>query len=328
MGAVVPLPVGRVNVMDIDNDGRADVIYRRDSFANWQFWRSTGTNTAQLINGTFQSRMSNSVVPVYQGDFNGDGRIDIITWVDDQKFQTCLTDDSTLQLLGTGPADCAEHVQQQPRRLRGLQEQPCQVRDPGGRRRRRRSRRPGSSPRQVRGSQRARRVFATNGRFALLASTAWPATGSAMRDSSRDRRARSTRRSSFDFNGDGLADIVARRKPGAAPWSACRRATAHSSFTIGSCTGRPGAAEVGRSGNRSADQLLHRGERAGTGSATVLSAAPRRSCTATSTAMAAPTSSCGSGRGQPWRVCLSTGTNFALLRLARRPPQIATRIRT
>ena len=49
-------------------------------------------------------------MPVYQGDFNGDGRIDIITWIDDQTFQTCLTDDRrcscSIQNLQIPPSTC------------------------------------------------------------------------------------------------------------------------------------------------------------------------------------------------------------------------------
>ncbi|MCC6194106.1 MAG: VCBS repeat-containing protein, partial [Burkholderiales bacterium] len=114
-----PMPAGRVNVMDIDNDGRADVIYRPDTFAEWQFWRSTGANTAQRIAGSFRSAFAGNGVPLYQGDFNGDGRIDIITWKDDQRFETCLTDNDTLRCseqdlqipsatCKNNPADCED----------------------------------------------------------------------------------------------------------------------------------------------------------------------------------------------------------------------------
>jgi hypothetical protein len=168
------LPVGRVHVMDFNNDGLADVIYRPDTFAPWQFHQSIGGNSAFHV-GSFNSAPSSPDVPVYQGDFNGDGRIDILTWKDDHNFQICFTVDAGLHCMD---------------RIATSQGVAC----------------PGTEPNcDAFASSLAKFEilvadvdpdrFATSGRSASRASTGPRATGSAMNGSSKDPRARSTRRS-------------------------------------------------------------------------------------------------------------------------------------
>ncbi|MFO1307539.1 MAG: Ig-like domain-containing protein [Burkholderiales bacterium] len=83
-------PSAHIEVMDIDNDGRVDVVSRQNGISTWTIWRSNGAAAATQVSGTWTTKPQDDTHPNYRGDFNGDGRIDFITWYDGQQFQTCL----------------------------------------------------------------------------------------------------------------------------------------------------------------------------------------------------------------------------------------------
>ncbi|MCC7243499.1 MAG: VCBS repeat-containing protein, partial [Acidobacteria bacterium] len=90
-----PWPSKHIEIMDIDNDGRVDLVERQNGLSTWALCRSDGNTGCAPVSGTWTTKPQNDgVQPNYRGDFDGDGRIDFITWFDDQQFQTCLTRDT------------------------------------------------------------------------------------------------------------------------------------------------------------------------------------------------------------------------------------------
>jgi RHS repeat-associated protein len=84
--------------MDMNGDGRADLVYRITG-GQWVVCLSDGNTGCTAAGGMWP--ISSFTAPSWRGDMDGDGKIDIITYLGNGVFQTCLTNNP-----GTGGSTC------------------------------------------------------------------------------------------------------------------------------------------------------------------------------------------------------------------------------
>jgi RHS repeat-associated protein len=78
---------GGVELLDVNNDGRVDLLSYNGS-GNWTVCLSNGV-TCTVAQGPWTTATPNG--PTFRGDFDGDGRIDILTYLGNAVYQVCLT---------------------------------------------------------------------------------------------------------------------------------------------------------------------------------------------------------------------------------------------
>jgi RHS repeat-associated protein len=80
-------------LMDVNGDGRVDLVYASGS--TYLVCLSNGDFTCTVPAGSWTTATPNG--PTFRGDFDGDGRIDVLTYLGNGVYQTCLTRDTGFQ---------------------------------------------------------------------------------------------------------------------------------------------------------------------------------------------------------------------------------------
>ncbi|HVO91123.1 MAG TPA: FG-GAP-like repeat-containing protein [Casimicrobiaceae bacterium] len=81
----------QLELLDANNDGKVDLAWS-DSSGNWTLCLSDGQFACTPAAGTWKTSKPNG--PTFRGDFDGDGRIDVVTYLGNAVYEVCLNRDT------------------------------------------------------------------------------------------------------------------------------------------------------------------------------------------------------------------------------------------